>query len=63
MRVSVNMDLCCGHGLCVGSASNIFEMDDDDKAHVIMEHPPESERDNAMKAMRICPQMAIDVQE
>jgi ferredoxin len=63
MRVEVNLDSCCGHGVCVDAAPEVFEMRDDDKAHVILEHPDEELRAKVQEAVRVCPQMAIDLFE
>jgi ferredoxin len=63
MRVEVNFDLCCGHAVCVEAAPEVFEMRDDDKAYVILEHPGEELRAKVEEAVRVCPQMAIDLFE
>jgi ferredoxin len=63
MRVTVNYDLCCGHGFCVTAAPEVFELRDDDKAYVICEHPEEQLRGKVVEAVRSCPQMAIDLYE
>jgi ferredoxin len=61
MRVTVNFDLCCGHALCVDVAPEIFEMHDDNKAYVIVAEPAEELRAKVEEAVKICPQMAIDL--
>jgi ferredoxin len=62
MRVTVNFDLCCGHALCVEVAPELFEMhDDENKAYVLVAEPPEELRAKAEEAVKICPQMAIDL--
>ena len=60
MQVTVNFDLCCGHGICVDVAPDLFELRDDAKAYLLVE-PDESMRAQAESAARACPQMAIDV--
>ena len=35
VRVLVNTDLCEGHGLCVVSAPDVFELGEDEKAIVL----------------------------
>ncbi len=62
MRVTVNYDLCCGHALCSSIAPEIFEVRDDEKAYVIVA-PHESQREVILQAIRLCPQMAIDLHE
>ena len=36
-KVRVNADACGSCGLCVGSRPDVFEFDDEGKAHVIVE--------------------------
>lgn len=60
MRIQIDLDLCCGHALCVDVAPELFEMHDDDKAYVRRDLSAADE-DRARDAERICPQMAITV--
>ena len=60
MSLTINPDLCCGHGVCVDVAPDLVEMRDDNKAHVLVEYVDEAFRAQAEAAVAICPQMAID---
>jgi ferredoxin len=62
MRIDVDLDLCCGHALCVDVAPELFEMRDDDKAYVIGD-PTAAAAGEAREAERVCPQMAITVSD
>jgi ferredoxin len=64
MKVSVNHDLCEGHGKCEASAPAIFEVRDDDLSHVLVDDVPPDQLENVEKAIRLCPRAAISwVQE
>ena len=63
MRVTVDMDLCESHGVCVGIAPDIFEIDDDDVNHVLVEAPDPSRYDALRSAAISCPKQAILLEE
>jgi ferredoxin len=60
LSLTINADLCCGHGICVDVAPALVEMRDDGKAHVIVDSVDDSLRSQAEACVAICPQMAID---
>ena len=57
------MDLCESHGVCVGIAPDIFEIDDDDVNHVLVEEPDPSRYDALRSAAISCPKQAILLEE
>jgi len=62
MRAVVDQDLCIGCGLCPELCPEVFEMGEDDKAHVKTDPvPPESE-ESCRQAADQCPQSAIRVE-
>ena len=63
MKVSVNHDLCEGHGRCQAAAPEVFELQDDDQARVLNERPGEELRFKVERAARLCPRQAITVEE
>lgn len=63
MRVTVDPDLCESHGLCVGIAPDIFEIDDDDVNHVLVEEPSEDRYEAVRQAASVCPKQAISIEE
>jgi ferredoxin len=62
MRVSVDMDLCQGHGVCCSEAPSLFELDGD-KVRVLDAQPPPQAHAAARLAAKYCPTRAIRVQE
>jgi ferredoxin len=41
----------------------VFEVRDDDRSYVLIEHPPEALRKKIEQAVRICPRQAISIVE
>ena len=42
LKVIVDYELCEANALCIEAAPEVFELDGDDKLHLLQEHPPES---------------------
>lgn len=63
MKVSVNYDRCEGYMRCQNAAPEVFEVRDDDRSYVLIEHPGEDLRPKVERAARLCPRQAIDVEE
>lgn len=63
MRVFVDPDLCEGHSKCEKAAPQVFEVDDDDLSHVLMDPVPEEYREGVEQAVRLCPRAAISMTE
>ena len=61
MRVIVDPVLCEGNGVCTQVAPEIFELGDDDRARVLVEHPTEARRAEVETAVRGCPRRAIRI--
>jgi ferredoxin len=62
MRISVDVDLCQGHGVCCSEAPALFELDGD-KVRVLIAQPPPAAHAAARLAAKYCPTRAIRVQE
>ena len=64
MKVTVDPDKCCGYGECVAVAPNLFQIRDDNRAHLLREGDV-SERDAALvrEASYSCPVEAIEITE
>jgi ferredoxin len=61
--VSVDQDLCGGHGECVVAAPDLFDFETDDVVSVIVPHPEEDgQRAAALEAESRCPNAAIRVE-
>ena len=59
MRITVDRDLCDGHGMCEAMAHEYFELDDDDVMTVLDESPPDSDRAKVHAAVQSCPALAL----
>lgn len=63
MKVIVDESLCDGHGLCVGACPDVFALRDaDDQVTVLTENPEESQREEIIQAVAICPKTAITLE-
>jgi len=63
MKVVVDLKLCEGNQRCQESAPEVFEVRDDDKAHLLIEKPPESLREKVKLAIKMCPRQAITLED
>ncbi|HEY2664761.1 MAG TPA: ferredoxin [Candidatus Binataceae bacterium] len=61
MKVIIDRTLCEGNGRCVEFAPELFEVAADDKAHLLIEEPPEPMRAKVELAVRLCPRQAISI--
>lgn len=62
MKANVDKDTCIGCGLCPTVAPEVFDMDDDGKAHVIVEEVPENSKEATKEAEGSCPVAAISAE-
>ena len=63
MRVVVDYDLCEGNARCVQAAPAVFDIDDKDQLHVLIERPSEDQRKAVETAVGLCPRQAIRIAE
>ncbi|WP_029429758.1 ferredoxin [Blastococcus sp. URHD0036] len=64
MRVSVDLDVCQGHGVCHMSAPEVFELDADDGHAIVQLDPvPASMEADARTAVSACPERAITLSD
>lgn len=62
MRVSVDLNVCQGHGVCHLSAPDVFELDEEDGHAVVQLDPvPTALEAQAQLAADSCPERAITV--
>lgn len=59
MRVVVDRDRCEGNAICVNIAPDIFALDDDEYATVIVDPVPVDREALADKAIAECPRAAL----
>ncbi|MEV5201899.1 ferredoxin [Streptomyces sp. NPDC053720] len=60
MRITVDAGRCVGSGMCVFTAGEVFDQDEDDgRAIVLRPEPPAEARDSVRRAVDLCPAGAI----
>jgi len=59
MKMEVDQDLCISCGACVDTCPEVFDWNDDEKAHVKTDEIPSDLEDQAQEAMESCPTDAI----
>jgi ferredoxin len=60
--VKVNRELCTGHALCVAVAGNIFDLDEEVVATVLVDEVPAKWEAEARDGAAACPEQAITVE-
>jgi ferredoxin len=60
MKVRVNKDACIGCGACQAIAPDVFEINDEGYAEVIVEVVPEELENDVIDAIEGCPTAAIE---
>ena len=64
MKVNYNRDACQGHNRCYMLAPEIFDVDDEGYAVLILEGDvPDELKDKAQLAVDNCPEFAITVED
>ncbi|MCK5756016.1 MAG: ferredoxin [Mycobacterium sp.] len=63
MRVEVERDLCESNAVCVGIASDVFDLDDEDLAVVTVDEVPPAREDDVRSAVQLCPKIALTLCE
>ena len=59
MRATVDDSRCRGHGVCTTICPEVFALNDDGYAEVIVDEVPEAVADSAREAAGACPENAI----
>ncbi len=67
MKVTVDLDLCQGHSVCLGECPEVFDVIEQDEGYpmvrVLIAEPPEALRDKVLTAAKYCPNHVITVEE
>ena len=61
MRVSVDDELCAGHGVCTALCPEVFVIDDAGYARALLDEVPSEHRASAREAAIRCPTGAIRI--
>ncbi|HOO26723.1 MAG TPA: ferredoxin [Clostridiales bacterium] len=62
MKASIDRDNCIGCALCESICPEVFEMDDEGLASVIVDEIPAESEDDALDAAESCPVSVITVE-
>ena len=63
MKLKINKDKCIGCGACQALVPDVFEINDEGVAEVIVEVVPENLEEEVKDASESCPVNAIEVNE
>ena len=63
MKLSIDYDICTGHGRCFMLAANLFDSDEDGRGVVLMPDVPEEEIGLARETSYSCPEQAVILTE
>ncbi len=62
MHITVDYNLCEGHGQCILAAPDVFDLPDDVEQVVLLDpNPAEELRDAVVRAAAMCPAQAIQI--
>lgn len=63
MKVKVDHDLCTGDGVCAEICPEVFKMNDDDLAVVIVDVVPTELESDCEEAAETCPEQCIHIEK
>lgn len=64
MHITVDYDLCEGHGQCILAAPDVFDLPDDaEQVELLDADPAEQQREAIVRAAAMCPAQAIQVSD
>jgi ferredoxin len=61
VRVVVDHLACEANAVCVGLIPEVFELDDEDSLHILVDEVPAGLADAVWHAVRSCPKTALQV--
>jgi ferredoxin len=59
VRITADRSVCIGAGMCVLTAPEVFDQDDDGLVVLLVEEPAGAAARAAAEAVRLCPSQAI----
>ena len=63
MRVVVDTEQCEGNARCVRICPEVFQVDEKDKLHLLVERPDEALRAKVQLAVSRCPRQALSLED
>lgn len=63
MKVVPDFDACEANAVCAGLVPEVFQVDDDDNLHILVDEVPEQLQDAVRHAVRSCPKAALRLAE
>jgi ferredoxin len=63
VRVDVDRDACEANAVCAGLVPEVFEVDDEDSLHILVEDVPQRLADGVRHAVSSCPKAALRLVE
>jgi ferredoxin len=61
MKILIDYDRCEGNAVCMKMCPEVFEVGDDDRAHLLVTNPGEELRAKVEAAVRRCPRQALSL--
>ncbi|WP_347491104.1 ferredoxin [Desulfoscipio sp. XC116] len=61
MHAEVDQDLCISCGACIDTCPDVFDWNDDEKAHSVVDEIPTDLEEQATEAAEGCPTDAITI--
>ncbi len=58
-HATIDIDRCEGNMICQTNAPTVFQVQDDDLSHVLLEDIPTHLLPDVQRAVRLCPKQAI----
>lgn len=59
MKVIVDRDLCEANAICAGLVPEVFNVDDNDELHILVDEIPAGLADGVRRAVDSCPKTAL----
>ena len=63
MRVIVDRELCEANAICAGLVPEVFDVDDNDELHILVDEVPPGLEDGVRRAVNSCPKTALRLAE
>jgi ferredoxin len=63
MKVIVDRDLCEANAICAGLVPEVFDVDDNDELHILVDEVPAGLQDGVRRAAASCPKTALRLAE